>query len=80
MSGDDPLLDRILYDCRLSAGTMPICIVVKDGAEKARGVALLKSRRNNRTIIFATEADLERSHQSALAAVRRHGTMKGNIR
>lgn len=73
----DPLLERILYDCRLSGGTMPICIVVADAAEKARGVALLKGRHNNREISFATEAELaERAHRHALAAVRRHGAVQ----
>jgi hypothetical protein len=54
----DPLLDRILYDCKLSAGLMPITIVVKDAAEAARGRQLLKGRHNNAAIDFATEAEL----------------------
>jgi len=58
----DPLLDRILYDCKLSGGTMPICIVVKDEAEKARGLAL--GRHNNRTITFASEAEVPRVRPS----------------
>lgn len=58
MTAADPLLDRILYDCRLSAGLMPITIIVKDAAEKARGMALLKGRHNNAAIDFATEVEL----------------------
>jgi hypothetical protein len=54
----DPLLDRILYDCRMSGGTMPIRIAVKDEAEKSRGLALIKGRHNNKTISFVTEAEL----------------------
>lgn len=58
MAEPDPLLDRILYDCKLSRGTMPIRIIVRDDAEKARGLLLLKGRHNNKTISFATEAEI----------------------
>lgn len=54
----DPLLDRILYDCRLSTqagGAMPITIIVKDEAEKARGEKLLRGRKGNGAIGFRVE-------------------------
>lgn len=53
----DPLLDRILYSCRLSNGTMPIAILVADAAERERGQVLLKGRHNNQRIGFVTLAE-----------------------
>lgn len=57
MSATDPLLDRILYCCRLSGGTMPIAIIVEDEAERRRGLALLRGRHNNSQISFVTKAE-----------------------
>lgn len=54
----DPLLDRILADCRLSTsagGAMPIVIRVPDEAEKARGLKLLRGRRGGGAIGFRVE-------------------------
>lgn len=59
MSPADPLLDRILNACRMSGGTMPICIVVADLAEQRRGEQLLKGRHNNAAIGFAVGAELD---------------------
>lgn len=71
MTAADPLLERILYDCRMSGGTLPITIVVKDAAEKARGLALLKGRRHNALISFRTEAETEAAIAAQCRAWRR---------
>lgn len=53
----DPLLAEILFCCKFSQGTMPLCILVRDAAEQARGELLLKGRHNNSTISFMTRAE-----------------------
>lgn len=60
---DDPLLDRILFDRKLSTqagGAMPITIIVQDEAEKARGEKLLRGRKGNGAIRFKVEAEARR--------------------
>jgi hypothetical protein len=54
----DPLLERILYCCRLSTsagGAMPIVIIVRDNDEKARGEQLLRGRKGNGAISFKVQ-------------------------
>jgi hypothetical protein len=67
----DKLLERILYDCRMSNGTMPIRIVVADDAEKARGQKLLKGRHHNQRITIATEAEVRAEIAHALRGWKR---------
>ena len=70
-SNSDPLLDRILYDCRMSQGTMPIRLVVRDEAERALGLKLLRGRRNNGTISVVTEAEIAAEIADRRAELRR---------
>lgn len=59
-TSDELWLDRILYDCRMSGGTMPIRVVVRDEAEKAQVRRLLKGRRHSAMIELLTAAEAGR--------------------
>lgn len=54
----DPLLERILYDRKLSGGRMPIEILVADEDEKARGIQLCRGLRGTGNLTFVTDADV----------------------
>ena len=59
MTAADPLWERVEYDCRMSNGTMPIVMVVRDEDERRRAVALLCGNRRGKLITVRTRAEVD---------------------
>ena len=59
----DTLEARLKYALRLSGGTMPQAIIVKDEAEKREALAFLKGKPGAEVLEIKTQAENEPRHR-----------------
>jgi hypothetical protein len=59
----DTLESRLAYALRLSGGTMPQVIIVRDEAEKRKALAFLKGKAGAEALQIETQAENEVRHR-----------------